>query len=120
MNTFYKILVVVLLLSILGVNVISLFSNIAKESVDTVEETAENIVKNTEQGVGDLLSVTKRNPSPDESDKSIFQQRNKKRFCYVGSDRGNRSCIEMNDDDICVSKQTYHHYKKCINPRLRL
>ena len=118
MNTFYKVLLVILLLSILGINVLALSTRAVKTTVDTIEETAENIIDNTESGVKDIINIAK--PQPDASDKSIFQRRNKKQFCFVGSDRGHRSCIEMDNNDICQSKEVYHHYKKCINPELRL
>jgi hypothetical protein len=52
----------------------------------------------------------------DSSNNSMIQKRGKTSFCYVGSDRGYRSCIEMGAEDICESGETYIDAKTCNNP----
>ena len=40
-------------------------------------------------------------------------------FCYIGEDRGNRSCIEVEKTDMCMSGDIFPTHGTCINPNLR-
>lgn len=40
-------------------------------------------------------------------------------FCYIGEDRGNRSCIEVEKADMCMSGDIFPTHGTCINPNLR-
>lgn len=40
-------------------------------------------------------------------------------FCYIGEDRGFRSCIEVGNGDVCMSGNIFPSEAHCINPRLR-
>ena len=40
-------------------------------------------------------------------------------FCYIGEDRGFRSCIKVSEDDKCLSGQIFPTKDICINPDLR-
>jgi hypothetical protein len=40
-------------------------------------------------------------------------------FCYIGEDRGFRSCIQVNDSDSCMSGDIFPTKEICINPTLR-
>ena len=40
-------------------------------------------------------------------------------WCYIGEDRGFRSCIEVGDNDICMSGNIFPSHDICINPSLR-
>ena len=51
---------------------------------------------------------------------STIQSRKKNKYCYVGKDRGYRSCVKIDDNDICQSNKIYHSKERCVNPRLRL
>lgn len=42
-----------------------------------------------------------------------------KKFCYIGKDRGYRSCISMDNDDTCMSGDIFSELDICINPSLR-
>jgi hypothetical protein len=61
---------------------------------------------------------------PDESyiesagDNNI-QERHKPGYCYIGTDRGYRSCIKVNSADQCESKKIFPSMDICINPSLR-
>jgi hypothetical protein len=59
-----------------------------------------------------------RQYSENRSD-DIIQEANKKGFCYIGTDRGNRSCIKINESDNCASGKIYPSMDICINPNLR-
>jgi hypothetical protein len=40
-------------------------------------------------------------------------------WCYIGEDRGFRSCIEVGDNDQCMSGQIFPSADICSNPSLR-
>ncbi len=40
-------------------------------------------------------------------------------YCYIGTDRGYRSCIKVNSRDQCESKKIFPTMDICINPSLR-
>ncbi len=44
---------------------------------------------------------------------------NSNKFCYIGEDRGYRSCIELNSGDTCMSGDIFPSMDICINPNLR-
>ena len=41
-------------------------------------------------------------------------------YCYIGEDKGFRSCLQVNEADICMSGDIFPTRDICINPRLRL
>ena len=51
---------------------------------------------------------------------SSIQKRNKPAYCYVGNDRGYRSCVEIDPNDKCMSKKIFPTREVCINPTLRV
>lgn len=50
-------------------------------------------------------------------------QNNKKskggQFCYLGSDRGFRSCAKLQDNQECESQKLFPTMEMCVNPQLR-
>ena len=40
-------------------------------------------------------------------------------YCYIGEDKGFRSCLQVNEADICMSGDIFPTRDICINPRLR-
>lgn len=48
-----------------------------------------------------------------------IQERKKPGYCYIGTDRGYRSCIKVNNVDDCESKKVFPTMDVCINPELR-
>jgi hypothetical protein len=61
-------------------------------------------------------------PLPDEAT-SVTQKgktSGKAGYCLVGEDRGNRSCIYVNESDTCMSGDIFPSKDKCINPSLRV
>ena len=57
--------------------------------------------------------------SPDSTTKSTIQRTPQKGFCYIGTDRGFRSCIRVHNEDQCMSGQIFPTRSICINPKLR-
>ena len=60
-------------------------------------------------------------PQPDDAtSKTQTATGNKKRgFCYIGEDRGFRSCISVKNSDQCMSGKIFPTKEICENPSLR-
>ena len=58
-------------------------------------------------------------PIPDEAGSNMQMSQNKAGHCYIGEDRGFRSCIEVSENDTCMSGQIFPTRAICINPSLR-
>lgn len=41
-------------------------------------------------------------------------------YCYIGTDRGVRSCIDVTPGDKCMSGKIFPRRDICVNPNLRL
>lgn len=57
-----------------------------------------------------------------DSVNSIVQStvaKNKAGWCYIGEDRGYRSCVEVDEDEGCMSQQVFPSQESCLNPELR-
>ena len=55
----------------------------------------------------------------DDAMESTIQNNLKSGWCYIGQDRGFRSCIEVSDTDTCISGDIFPSKDICINPSLR-
>ena len=55
---------------------------------------------------------------PDKTDSEV-QEKGKKGWCYIGTDRTFRSCIKVRDSDTCMSGKIFPTKDICINPSLR-
>lgn len=60
-------------------------------------------------------------PIPDDagSRTQSSKAKSKSGYCYIGEDRGFRSCIQVNDTDTCMSGDIFPTQEICINPSLR-
>ena len=59
-------------------------------------------------------------PQADDSMSRVqMNPTSKSGFCYIGEDRGFRSCIEVGDGDVCMSGNIFPTEALCINPNLR-
>lgn len=114
MDIIFKILIIILLFTILGFNIITFI----KTTGNTIIDGGNVIIKEGERDINNIIKTIEKplNNSAFEPDDNSIR---KNKYCYVGSDRGNRSCVEM-DDDICQSNEVYHTKNICLNPRLRL
>ena len=65
-----------------------------------------------------LSHAKKESPQPDDAT-SRTQRTGKSGYCYIGEDRGFRSCINVGEEDICASGDIFPTQAICINPRLR-
>ena len=58
-------------------------------------------------------------PEADDSMSSVQKPASKSGFCYIGEDRGFRSCINVDEGDVCMSGDIFPTEAICINPNLR-
>ena len=65
-----------------------------------------------------LSHAKKQPPQPDDAT-SRTQRTRKAGYCYIGEDRGFRSCIRVGEQDTCMSGDIFPTQAVCINPRLR-
>lgn len=61
-----------------------------------------------------------REPEPDDST-SVIQSTagNKAGYCFIGENRGIRSCMKVSESDKCMSGDIFPSRDICINPTLR-
>jgi hypothetical protein len=60
-------------------------------------------------------------PMPDDAGSSTQASKGTRKagFCYIGEDRGFRSCISVGEGDSCMSGDIFPSRDLCINPNLR-
>lgn len=111
--------------------------DVAKDAVnDAVDDTEEILTgkktkqqeitkKNNEnlaQAVDQPPKVQKKpEVVPDDAGSSLQQSKGagKAGWCFVGEDRGFRSCVEVGINDDCVSGDVFPTQDICVNPTLR-
>lgn len=84
-------------------------NNITKNNIDN-----KNIIQEPAKEEGDD-SIMPVNTVDNEPVKAV----QKKGYCYVGTDRGYRSCIKVGDSEKCMSGDIFPSKNICINPSLR-
>ena len=137
-----KMLLLLLFISLLGLNVYYYLTEgvtlITKFFGDGLENTEKNIEKGAETVEKALeekeqdseptkLETTldePRNkdeptPSPDLSNEADIQLAKKAGYCYVGTLNKKRTCIEIDEDDKCMSGDIFPTRDICMNPNLR-
>lgn len=119
--------------------VLQFLSNIGLLTLDTTKtvtiaadkgiKAASNTIKNVVTGtidettsLGRSIQHKKKHHKPEaDSALNITQSSQSKRktgYCYIGEDRGFRSCIKI-DDTPCLSGMIYPTKEHCIHPHLR-
>ena len=79
----------------------------------------ENLLKKL-RADGFSVAAKHQQPVPDDSSSNTQIPRAKSGFCFIGNDRGNRSCIEVSPNDKCMSGDIFPSMDVCVNPRLRV
>lgn len=97
----------------------------ADKGVKATSDTIKNVVTGTideTTSLGKSIQHKKKRHKPEEdSALTIIQSSQSKRksgYCYIGEDRGFRSCIKV-DDSPCLSGMIYPTKEHCIHPHLR-
>ena len=97
-----------------AVNEKKVINNIDKTDAEEEEEEEENIVQ-----IKRDFKKPPVIPKADESSQQIHKPKSKSGFCYIGEDRGFRSCISVEEGDVCMSGDIFPTQAVCINPNLR-
>lgn len=74
---------------------------------------------NAELSLENALSHAKKEPPQPDDATSRTQRTGKAGYCYIGEDRGFRSCLKVGEQDTCMSGDIFPTHAVCINPRLR-
>ena len=92
--------------------------NIIESGLDVIKHDLDGAKNDTTQ-ISDPLIVDE-DPEPDTTD-SVIQTTPKTGtgYCYVGEDRGIRSCVKINKNHKCMSGDIFPTREICINPKLR-
>ncbi len=142
-NVFFylKIALLVVLIVILGLNVyfyltegVTLFTKIFGQKEEEVVEEEEPVEKaldekkqEDEPHKTDLENTlddptrgkNEPTPSPDLSNEADIQLAKKAGYCYVGTLNKKRTCIEIDEDDKCMSGDIFPTRDLCMNPNIR-
>jgi len=117
--------------------------NLLDRSSDVVSDTSKtgiDILNGTVHSVGDLLlkasgrsagaeldqhinqppTQPPQSPVPDQSTSPIqaTPSTSKSNWCLVGEYNGTRGCINVSDQDKCLSGQVFPSQQQCLNPNL--
>jgi hypothetical protein len=102
----------------------------AKQTVDISAKGAQGITAAVADGVDGGVDVLERalsqqraqNP-PEPDDAGSSTQRShvsiKSGYCYIGEDRGYRSCLKVRNSNECMSGDVFASEDQCVHPRLR-
>jgi hypothetical protein len=90
-------------------------------------KTQRNKIDDASAGSGVALSKAVDNldkadePVPDDAGSRTQSSKasGKAGYCYIGEDRGFRSCIKVNQADMCMSGDIFPSREICVNPSLR-
>ena len=117
-----------------------------RQTIDTSAEGTKAIVDTTTKSIDSAIDILEKKidperastmkalnnakhkpmsnilPEPDESDSrtQLSKSSGKSGYCYIGEDRGFRSCIEVKEDSKCMSGDIFPSKEICINPNLRI
>ena len=86
---------------------------------DTTRE--DNLNKALNSATPSLTHKNEPGYSADDSYSSIQMSKSasKSGWCFIGEDRGFRSCIKVGDNDTCMSGDIFPSQEICVNPKLR-
>jgi hypothetical protein len=165
-NTIIIVLAIILLLSLLGVNILTLFGNMVESVTDifrpvvskalanlgyasgslldrssdvvadasktgidilhgTVDSVGDLLIKASGQGAGAALdiqinqppTIAPNSPLPNATTSPIQSGGpGKSQSCLVGEYNGTRGCINVSDEDKCLSGQVFPSQQQCLNP----
>lgn len=90
------------------------------EDTPTYQEHEElnNILKNTHPEQPQYPLPQNNEYIADDSNSNIQQMSGKLGFCYIGEDRGFRSCAPVGVNDMCMSGDIFPSMDVCVNPNL--
>jgi hypothetical protein len=100
-------------------NVLTQSSNQDNDSDDELEEETVDNYNKLQKDINENNKRSNDAPEPDDATSKTQKVKGKSGFCYIGEDRGFRSCIEVGENDTCMSGDIFPTEDICINPSLR-
>ena len=96
----------------------ALKNNIFNQDKNKKEESKGNLDKAINESKN--TSSSTHSPTPDTAENPIQKPitSNKAGWCLVGEYKGKRGCVEVTEQDKCLSGQVYPSQKMCLNPVL--
>tara|TARA_B100001057_G_C22690489_1_gene887561 strand:- start:146 stop:901 length:756 start_codon:yes stop_codon:yes gene_type:complete len=65
-------------------------------------------------------AITRLNELEASNQEDDGSKKGKSGWCYIGTDRGYRSCMKVNESDKCMSGEIFPTKDVCVNPNLRV
>ena len=99
-------------------------SSLSNDSV-TNNNANNNSNNNSNNAVNQALNSSQKRSQQNSQDyeadeaNSTIQGGGKGGWCYIGEDRGFRSCAQVNASDMCMSGDIFPTQEICVNPNLR-
>ena len=103
----------------------SVTPNNAKSSVPShsAQENNDEEIQEAKSSLNKVLNENNRNNSRDEYEphqaSSSVHETGKAGWCFIGEDRGYRTCSKVGENDKCMSGDIFPTQELCINPNLR-
>lgn len=91
-------------------------TNVVKHGGETIKEVSQSPL---EIAIEKQQRKQKRMIDGDIATESSIQNPKKPGYCYIGTDRTFRTCVKMDEDDVCLSGKIFPSRDICINPNLR-
>ena len=93
-------------------------------ALDVAEGTTQRMIDVPEQQIRKRLNKPSTQTYRQSSSRNINATNTNmatgnKSYCYIGSENGNRRCVEASKDDVCESGKVFPSMQLCINPNLR-
>ena len=89
---------------------------INQQQVDITQQSTLNRALNTSQ---QSQQLQQQDYEANEASSSVHS-RGKSGWCYIGDDRGFRSCAQVGVNDTCMSGDIFPSQEICMNPNLRV
>lgn len=89
--------------------------SVNQQQVDIMQQSSLNKALNTSQ---QTQQSSQQDYQANEATSSIHSA-GKAGWCYVGNDRGFRTCAEVGVNDTCMSGEIFPSQEICMNPNLR-
>ena len=96
--------------------------NVIHKTEDAITNAGERIKERRKNDIQKALENNMKEEEqvePEKSNDKLLSRVKKGGYCYIGTDRGHRSCVRVDEGDICKSNKIFPTQEKCINPNLR-
>ena len=94
--------------------------------LDMAAEKESELEKKNPDNLNKAIEEQKQENYDEDLEKKNYKANNlslnvnkKAGFCYLGTDRGVRTCVEVDDEDTCLSNEIYPTKDMCVNPNLK-